>query len=296
MQALLAGRATARMPSLSQPGATLAARSPQPAPAQSLPAKRAEITHEGGETVQELAAGFAQGSNSHRNGLIEMAHFGYRLHEMDDWAATGFAGEEEFFSSHGLSASTWKTYLVLGERLSHLTLTQTRGISVSVARLITTINAKLWEEYAWVEEARLLSTKEFAQLAEKRLGGAMGRKGLAEPKAALSVSVPLRQREKFERRIDLVRKHNHLKTPAETLDYILGLAENAPALITSLEKMDQAGMELRRALEDQETMAVVQIAARMERCMKECKRFYAQVLTESPVEVTTISATGTSGT
>jgi hypothetical protein len=262
MQAMLAGRtASARVPAAARP---------------QLSAPAADITHEGGETARELAAGFTQGITSHRNGLVEAAHYGFRLYEMDDWEAAGFADEEDFLIRHGLSVSAWKTYLVLGDRLSHLTLAQMRGITISAAKLITKIPPKIWEEYAWAEEARLLKAEDFAQLVQKRVGAAAKNRGLAEPKAALSVSVPLRQREKFERRIDLVRKQNHLKTSAETLDYILSLAEQGPGVVTSLERLDQAATELERVFTSSdpalEMASALQLMTRIQRHLKELKK------------------------
>jgi hypothetical protein len=280
LAAVLAGRATTTL----SPASALATRPSlptsfsQPALRIAPAPPRADITHTGGETALELVHGFTQATVSYRNGLLEMAHYGFRLHEMDDWAAAGFAGgEQEFLSSHGLSASSWETYLLLGRRLTHLTLDQMRGISAASAKLLTKISEKLWPEFAWVEEARLLPTSEFARMVDQRVGSiGKQKKSLAEPKSAISLSVPLLQRDQLERRIDCLRRQHRLTTPLAALDFMLRTCEQGPGVVTSIERLDQSTLELERILDSPEAESEMGEATRLmnkiRRHLKELKK------------------------
>jgi hypothetical protein len=210
-----------------------------------------EITHSGGETTQEIYSLLKKSVTRLRNAMVETAYFAYQLAARDEWSKLGFEDEEACRESLGLAESTWATYLLLGERLSSLTLDQMRELSVGCCRLITTISAKIWDEYAWVEEARVLSTREFSALVGQRNRDwkIAGRVGVAEPRAALTVQVPISQQQGLEQRIESLRRVRRLRSSSEALDQALAAAEREPVVVSQIELLAKAAAELERVWE-----------------------------------------------
>jgi len=227
--------------------ATIAARA-QTGPTLA-PAPTPQITQTGGETTRELFASLSQGVRNYRNGLAEMAHYAYRLWEKDDWLALNFADEAACYLSLGLSEADWKRHLILGERLSSLSLEEARTLPLASARLLSKISNKIWDEYAWVDEARYLPPRDFALLVADRGGAIRKQQGFAEPKTSLSLQVPTTLHSEFEQRIQSLRQREKLTSAAEVLDFALRSAEKDPALAGDIYRLDQAFQELLRFLD-----------------------------------------------
>jgi hypothetical protein len=211
-----------------------------------LPPQRADLTHSGAETTQELDVLLRKGTSSIRIGLAEVAYSSFRLHEKDEWGTLGFASEADYFASLGYAESTWDSYLLLGERLNSLTLAMMQEIPAASARLLATISAKIWPEFAWVEEARILAPREFALLVKDRRAQAGAGRGIAEPKTHLELSIPLLQKDEFEHRLDSLRRREKLPTQAAVLDFALRSAEKDPARSGVVERLAQMAEELAR--------------------------------------------------
>jgi hypothetical protein len=181
------------------------------------------LSRAGGETVQELDQALRKNVAGYRNAFVGIAHYSYKLWAADDWAALGFADEVAYRESLRLSEHAWREYLLLGERLAHLSLEQMRELGAASAKLLSKVPEKLWDEYAWVEEARLLPAGDFAALVGTRTKSNK-KLGLTEPRTAIALSVPATRRDEFERRIESLRRAHRLTTPADVLDFALRAA------------------------------------------------------------------------
>ena len=261
LAAVLAGR-TLAPPASAVPALRIATASPIPVPTS---APRPTLTPTGGESAQELDQQLQRSTTAFKNAFVEIAYISHKLYEMDDWQKIGFRDAEGYFEARGLAG--WKMYVLLGQRLSPLSLDEMRQLTIGAARLLAQIPGKLWEEYDWLGEARMLPMKEFAQLVRQRGAAA---KGVAEPKASLSLSVPLRELDGLERRFDLLRRQHHLATPAATLDFMLRVAELGPGVVTTAERLDQTAAELERVLDSPEEAA--RLVAKLKRHLKELHR------------------------
>jgi hypothetical protein len=260
---------------------------PQPVPAPASP--RSDITCSGGETARELDQALQKSTTAYKNAFVEIAHFCHRLHEKQDWGTLGAGSEEEYFTSRGL-ARTWEMFVLLGARLAELSLDQMRELTAGSAQILAKIPEKLWGEFAWVDEARLLTTKEFTLLAKERLGELTRTKGLAEPKASLSLQVPLLRRDELERRIDSLRRQHHLHSPVDTLDFMLRIAEQGPGVVTAAERLDRCTEELMHMVDSEaadpaDLGEIARLAARLRRHLKDLKR-HANGFPGLPEEVT----------
>lgn len=267
LAAIIAGRAQRQPPPGSQSQTLPLTKVNQPAQSnQSIqssqpgqPAQSSqEITSSGGETAQEIDQCLRKSVRAWRNALVETAYYIRLLSDQGEWTSLGFAGSDEYRESLGLSESQWETHLLLGERLSSLTLDQMREITISTARMITSINAKIWDEFAWVEEARVLRPKEFAALVAKRnqdlkvigrggVGGVGGIGGIGvEPRSNLTLAVPASQQERLEGRIESLRRTRKLKSLSDAIELALSAAEREPIFSSQIQKLVQAVEELDR--------------------------------------------------
>jgi hypothetical protein len=268
LAAVLAGRTLA--PAAPVPALRIAPTTqPTPTP---HPTLRPTLSPTGGESAQELDQQLQRSTTAFKNAFVEIAYISHKLYEMDDWAGIGFRDAEGYFSARGLSS--WKMYVLLGQRLSPLSLDEMRTLTIGAARLLAQIPGKLWDEFSWVDEARLLPMKTFAGLVRDRGAAA---KGVAEPKASLSLSVPLRELDGLERRFDLLRRQHHLATPAATLDFMLRVAELGPGVVTTAERLNQTTAELERVLDSPEEgvdsgLEAARLVAKLKRHLKELHR------------------------
>lgn len=285
-QQIAAGRAQRQLP----PGTTRPAppqQLPRPSGIQAVQAVKTtilsqEITHSGGETTQEIDQLLRKSVKALRNSLVETAYFSFQLDSRDDWASLGFADGAEYAATGlGLNESTWETYLLLGERLSPLSLDQMRELSIAAARLITTISAKIWKEFDWLTEARILSSREFAGLVASRtkdlkLQGA-GLKGLPEQSVKITVQIPASQQDRMEQRIESLRRARRLSSLSEALDLAMSAAEREPLLASRIEALAKASQELERVWEQipveqdipEAVMTTQRLARRIERAIKD---------------------------
>jgi hypothetical protein len=181
--------------------------------------------------LRALADRFSRAVDHMRVAACELAYCGYRLQQAADWTSLGYRDEMDFASAHGLSDSTWRTYTKLGGRLQHLDLAEMQGLTLAAANQIVRVNCAIWDEYPWVEEAKLLNAREFAMLVADRnqkaaaLPAALAAPQRAEPRIPLDVNIPASQQRVIKQQLETIRKREHLPTAADALTSALSAAE-----------------------------------------------------------------------
>jgi hypothetical protein len=182
-----------------------------------------------------------------RNSLAAAAYYGYRLLAADDWPSLGYDSAEHYYTEQGLSEALWKRYTTIGERLQHISLSDMQSLRISSADALSKVHPDLWPEYAWVEEAKLLPTREFEILVSQRNREHQPTASqLAEPRITMSVSVPVSQQSLLERRLQSLRRRAKLATTGDTLIFALEAADRAGLLEEVLGSVQQAVAELGR--------------------------------------------------
>lgn len=222
------------------PRSVLQMRSPQSSPA--------AVLAPGQLSTPELFARLQRSATALRNSLIEISYLGWQLRQRNDWQALGLADETAARETLGLGEATWQTYMTLGERLvaSGLTLEQLRSLTVESARLLTRVHPRLWHEYAWLDEARMLSTRQLASLVDERnrlaaAGTSAGAtpRGLAETSVKLSLSCSRMQHAALDSRLTTLRRALQHRSAAETLLHAVAAAERQPGIVEAAAKLQQ---------------------------------------------------------
>lgn len=186
-----------------------------------------------------------QAVDGHRNTLVEIAYYGAKIRAANGWEKLGFVDEDGYREDVGLGEKTWKEYLKLGERLSHLSLEQMSRLTFKAARLLTRVDGQIWSEFAWAEEAALLPAREFAMLVDQR-NREVNPAIKIEARGRLSVEVGLSQLEPMERKIESLKKQCRLQSTAAAVNYALEAAERQSSLIQRVANLESSINELAR--------------------------------------------------
>lgn len=160
--------------------------------------------------------------------MMEIAYYGYRLRQADSWAELGFESEENCYEELGIPQATWNRYLLLGERLAQLTLEQLRSLSLTSAQWLARVNSRIWNEYAWVEEARLLTAHDFAALVEQRNADCKllaAKSAVTEGTVEFKVRVAPSRMRSFKQRLEKLRQVYDVRSVADALERALAAAE-----------------------------------------------------------------------
>lgn len=255
LAARVAAQARGHTPSQPRPAANLTpirvAAPPLPPPSPQQPT----VLPAGQLALPELDQQFRGAVKTARNSLAAIAYYGFRLLLANDWSSLGYDSAEHYYTEQGLSQDIWENYTKLGERLQHLSLTDMQQLRVSAARALAKVHPSLWPEYAWVEEAKLLPTREFEVLVIQRNREHQPSQ-LAEPRITVSVSVPVSQQSTIERRMQSLRRRAKLATPGDTLIFALEAADRASLMEDVLSAVQQQVAELGRLWKPDEPWSV----------------------------------------
>lgn len=200
------------------------------------------------DDIAQWDQGLRRAVDGHRSTLVEIAYYGSRIRSANGWEKLGFADENEYRENIGLGESTWKEYLKLGDRLSHLGLSDMMRLTFKSARLLTKVDPKIWPEYAWTEEAALLPAREFAMLVDQRNREA-GSSIKQESKGKITLDMPLTKVAGVERRIDTLKRRQKLQTTTATIEYALAAAERERSVNHVMEAIRSDMKQLNRLWE-----------------------------------------------
>jgi hypothetical protein len=181
--------------------------------------------------------------DGHRSTLVEIAYYGAKLRSANGWSKLGFADEDDYRQDVGMGEKTWKDYLKLGERLSHLSLEEMSRLTFNAARLLTKVDSRIWQEYSWAEEAALLAPREFAMLVDQRNRQANPSAAL-ETSTSLNIRIGISQLEPMEQRIQTIRKQRKLQSAAAVVDYALQAAERQSTVVQKISNLESTFSEL----------------------------------------------------
>jgi hypothetical protein len=195
--------------------------------------------------IADLDARFRQATTRARAALWEMVYYGYRLALAADWQKLGHESAESYIEQLGISPQTWLNYMVLGERLEHLTLAEMQGLKLGTMTQLAKVRPELWQEYAWVEEAKALPPRDFAMIVAQR-NRDLSTKPLAEPRADVRVSMPISQQVAVARRLDQIRRKQQLATTGDALIVAVAAVDRAALLEDTLSEVKQRVAELER--------------------------------------------------
>lgn len=248
------------LPAQNPMAAVLAARVAQQAqaqpakpPAQLVPmpqpqVKMAPVVHpssQSGPTIQEIDQKFRAATQQYRFSIVEMAFYGRLLRAKDAWDEIGLRDEEHYRQHVGLSEKTWQDCMTLGERLQGVSLAEARELTIAAATQLTKVHPRIWSEYSWIEEAKLMPAREFKMLVEQRNHEAKPGK-LAEPRATLAMQVAVSKHAEIERRLTTIRKQGNLRNSAEALESALNSAARERSVRSQLTQITEDATELAR--------------------------------------------------
>src|SRR5271165_870999 len=240
---ILAARvAAAQRPQIAEvPKAAAELRLPKIVP---LPATVSAATHVA-LPIPELDQRFRAATTKARAALWEMVYYGHMLEQAQAWPGLGFDSGEAYAEHHGISAATWNNYMVLGDRLGHLSLAEMQGLRLQTMTELAKIHPSLWDEYAWIEEAKALPPRDFAMIVAERNRQAAP-KPLAEPRADVRVSLPLSQQVAVARRLDQIRRKQRLHSTGDALLVAIAAVDRAGILEDTLAEVKSRVAELER--------------------------------------------------
>lgn len=172
-----------------------------------------------------------------------MVFVAHRLWLANDWQALGYQDVESFCEAAGVTVRYWDRLALIGERLQHISLPEAQNIPFASLEALSRVNPSIWNEYAWVEEAKALRSKEFVLLVLKR-NSQLG-KTISEPRCALTVRVPLSQHPVIERRLEALRRQERLSSSAEALAFALESVDRAGLMADTISEIQEQIAELK---------------------------------------------------
>lgn len=202
------------------------------------------------DELRQWAALTQSGITGLRNSMLTIAYYGYKVVEAGNWTALGIPAvdSEDSWRDHlGLSAKLWREHMTLGARISHLPVEQLGTLTIGTAQQLALIHPRIWTEYAWLDEARLLKTKEFAALVAERnvaLQTTAFASQVVEPKGKLTVQMADSQRRDLDRRLTRLRRVHSRRSQADTLEFVIEQAEQAELLQTRQHEIEGLVREL----------------------------------------------------
>ncbi len=180
----------------------------------------------------------------HRRVWAESAFIAYRLWLANDWERLGFADAEAYCDSLGITLGHWRNLVTFGKRLQHLTLPEMQSLTYAAMQWLAKVHPKIWDEYAWVEEAKALPSRDFAMLVAQR--NEQITKTLVEPRVSLTIRVPTSHQAAIERRLETIRRQEKLGSTAEALTYALESVDRAWRMEDTLSEIQAKVAELNR--------------------------------------------------
>lgn len=196
-------------------------------------------------TIAELDQRFRAATMRARAAIWEMVFYGHKLEQAESWVALGFESGSTYAEAQGISATTWNNYMVLGDRLRRLSLAEMQGLKLGTMTELAKVHPNIWNEYAWVEEAKALPARDFAAIVSQR-NREYSPKPLAEPRADVRVSMPLTQQVAVARRLDQIRRKQQLATTGDALIVAVAAVDRAALLEDTLSEVKQKIAELER--------------------------------------------------
>ena len=181
----------------------------------------------------ELFSGLVTASRHLRSSSAAIAYYGIRLRERDSWRSLGFESEADCCNQLGIQPATWRTAMLLGNRLRNLTLVQLSSISHKSMMALARIDKTLWREFAWIEEARQLPAYEFAALVNQR-SQERGLK-LAAPTGNISISIPASSHSRMLLRMNRVKVRYGMNSLSEVLDRVIAASEREEDMAEQVE-------------------------------------------------------------
>lgn len=188
----------------------------------------ATILKPGQPSAQECFQHLQRSTANCRNAMMEIAYYGFRLRQADSWAEIGLADEESCREYLGIPEATWDKYVTLGERLQQLTLDDLRSLSMASAQWLTRVNPKIWGEFPWIEEARLLSATNLAALVAQRNGDIKllaAKDAVKEGAIEFKFKIAPGHMRPFKQRLEKLRQAYDVRSVAEALERALDAAE-----------------------------------------------------------------------
>jgi hypothetical protein len=196
-------------------------------------------------TLTELDQRFRALVRHQSRTLGEMVFVVYRLWTADSWESLGCADVESYCNSVGVSYAYWKRLAILGQRLQSLTLAEMQNLPLRAMESLIRVHPSIWSEYAWVEEAKALTAREFSMLVMQR-NERVAHGQLSEPRTQLTLRVPLSQHPVLERRLETLRRQEKFGSTAEALTYALESVDRADLMADTLSEIQSQVAELSR--------------------------------------------------
>ena len=195
-------------------------------------------------SLSELDARFRSLVTLQRKTCAEMAYVAFRLWQADEWESLGCDGPDAYCDAIGIGVNHFRNLVTLGDRLQHLTLQEMQNLTYAAMQWLAKVHPKIWDEYAWVEEAKALPSRDFAMLVAQR--NEQITKTLVEPRVSLTIRVPTSHQAAIERRLETIRRQEKLGSTAEALTYALESVDRAWRMADTLSEIQAKVAELNR--------------------------------------------------
>ena len=195
--------------------------------------------------------GLRSAAREWRLATAKLAYFSFRWMLCEGWTRHGYeagtAGENRFREDIlGVPRSTYYRARRIGQTLHNLSLEEMEGIRPSNLDLLVEIDATIWHDHRWVQEAKALKPKEFAELVAARNHAAGSNR---EPLALMTFKMPFLAKEAVETMLKDFQKKHDLSSPARALELLVADKHDRPNLLSTAQ---QAAELVRGALKAME--------------------------------------------
>lgn len=173
---------------------------------------------------------------------VKLGYYGFRLRfQMGGkegntgnlWPSIGFASEDKYRETLGVSRPTWFRAIAVGQALCHLSLEDMEQISLSNAEMLILVDPAIIQDFAWIDEAKKLPAQDFALLvASRNKQSGSGR----EPTTYFRCKVPVTAKKFLEDVVEKFRLENNLASSGEALELLIADVHDRPNTLAAVKR------------------------------------------------------------
>lgn len=180
-------------------------------------------------------------ATAYRKSLARLAYYGFRMRLAEGWTAFGFepgsAGENAYREQVlEVPRSSYFRAVKIGQALHQLSLEELEAIRPTNLDLLMQVSPSLWHEFRWVNEARVMKPKRFAELVAERNQSAGDDR---EPMSTYSVKVPFLAKQALEAMVESFRKRHELDSAGRAVELMVADIHDRPNLVAAAHQAQQ---------------------------------------------------------
>ncbi len=200
-----------------------------------------------------------QAARNLKASLARIAYYGWRMRLAEGWICWGHEpgsrGEDAYRESLGIPRSSYFKFVRIGQALHQLSLADLERIPTTNAELLIQVDPTLIHDWPWVQEARTLKPKQFADLVASRNKTVGGQ----EPLSTIALKVPFLAKQAIEDMLEGFQQRHELSSKGQALELMIADRQHDSNLLTAVNQARQLlegvqkSMARRKAPEDEQT-------------------------------------------